>query len=103
MTVIVLLWHYKQKEIPKTWITLIQVLVSALVGGVMIVIILASVKTKDTVSFFHNIEKSLKSKGVEELKDVNGTPYYKMEESHYWREHFKILQKLQNLKVNNVC
>ena len=98
---IVLLWHHKQKKKAKTWTTLLQVLVSALVGGAMIVIILATVKTNDAVSFLHNIEKGLSSKGVEELNELNGkTTYYKMEESLYLLERSKVKQKLKNTKVN---
>ena len=74
---IVLLWHYKQKEKPKAWATFLQVLAISFVGGVMIAIILAIVKTKDAVRFLHNIEKSLKSESslrtnvVKEVKATN--------------------------------
>ena len=104
---IVLLWQYKQKEKPKAWTTLLQVLVSALIGGVMIIIILAIVKTKDAVSFLDNFEKGLKSESkdksnrfIEKTAD-NCTSCYKMEESYYWLQYFKVFDYLQqHLKVN---
>ena len=108
LTVIVLLWHYKQKEKQKAWATVLLVLASALVGGVMIAILLAIVKTKDAVSFLHNIEKSLKSESslrtnvVREVKTANATSYYKMDESFYWHKYKKILQNLQHVKVNRI-
>ena len=104
---IVLLWHYKQKEKQKAWATVLQVLASALVGGVMIAIILAIVKTKDAVSFLHNIEKSLKSDNnlstdlVKEVKDANGNKYYKMDENFFWKKHSEIRYFLQRVQVNN--
>jgi MFS superfamily sulfate permease-like transporter len=108
LTVIVLLWHYKQKETPKAWATFLQVLTSAFVGGVMIAIILAIVKTKDAVSFLHNIEKSLKSESslrtnvVKEVKASNATSYYKIDEIFYWHKYKKISQNLQHVKVNKI-
>ena len=107
LTVIVLLWQYKQKEKPKAWTTLLQVLVSALIGGVMIIIILAIVKTKDAVSFLDNFEKGLKKESsdksnrlIEQTAD-NCTSCYKMEESYYWLQYFKVFDYLQqHLKVN---
>ena len=104
---IVLLWQYKQKEKPKAWTTLLQVLVSALIGGVMIIIILAIVKTKDAVSFLDNFESNLskdsrdKSKRfIEKVESANCTSCYKTEESYYWQQYFKIYEYLQQLKVN---
>ena len=108
LTVIVLLWHYKQKETPKAWATFLQVLTSAFVGGVMIAIILAIVKTKDAVSFLHNIEKSLESESslrtnvVKEVKASNATSYYKIDEIFYWHKYKKISQNLQHVKVNKI-
>ena len=104
---IVLLWQYKQKEKPKAWTTLLQVLVSALIGGVMIIIILAIVKTKDAVSFLDNFESNLKrdssdksKRFIEKLELANCSSCYKTEESYYWQQYFKVNDYLQHLKVN---
>ena len=104
---IVLLWQYKQKEKPKAWTTLLQVLVSALIGGVMIIIILAIVKTKDAVSFFDNFEKNLRTDSsdkskrfIEKVESDNCSSCYKMEESYYWQQYIKFFDYLQKLKVN---
>ena len=104
---IVLLWHYKQKEKPKAWATFLHVLSSAFVGAVMIAIILAIVKTKDAVRFFHNIEKSLKSEInlntelVKEVKDANDDKYYKMDENFFWKKQSEIRYFLQHVQVSN--
>ena len=107
LAVIVLLWQYKQKEKPKAWTTLLQVLVSALIGGVMIIIILAIVKTKDAVSFFDNFEKNLRTDSsdkskrfIEKVESDNCSSCYKMEESYYWQQYIKFFDYLQQLKVN---
>lgn len=69
LTVVVLLWHYKQNGNHRPWTTLIHAFVSALIAGVMIVIILAIVKYKDTVSFNKN-RKELGEKGVTEVINI---------------------------------
>ena len=108
LTVILILWHYKQKEKPHSWTTLVQSLACALIGGVMIVIIIANVKNKDAVSFLDNIDKrlkaesELKTKNVQEYKGLNGTgSYYKMEESYYWHQFINTTKNLQDFEVNN--
>ena len=96
-----LLWHYKNKENPKPWTTIIHVVVSGLLAGVMVVILLAVVKFKDAVSLLDTIDKNLEEKSVKVVTaKKNGTSYYKIDDSLYWQEKSKFLQKLQNIKVN---
>ena len=67
----------------------------------MVVILLAVVKFKDAVSLLDTIDKNLEEKSVKVVTaKKNGTSYYKIDDSRYWQEKSKFLQKLQNIKVN---